>query len=89
MIRSKAYVEAGKKKIKNAPAYGLSMDELETLIMLAYADGNPLNAIGTAFYIGIEAGYRMASKRPQRESYEMGYKDGYKTGKAEHGIEAN
>ena len=80
-MRSEKYIAAGRKKIHENPAYSLSMGEMEYLANL----GHVLNVMGDAFYMGVEAGYRIANKYPQRKSYEMGYKYGYKKGKAENG----
>lgn len=80
-IRNDAYIQAGRKKIHTSSVYGLSMDEMERFREKALKDDIPDLAIADAFYLGVEAGYRMASNRPQRESYEMGYQDGIKAAK--------
>lgn len=80
-IRNEEYVKAGRKKIQEASVYGLSMAEMIHYRTRAYTEELPDLALADIFYLGVEAGYRMASNRPQRESYEMGYQDGIKAAK--------
>ena len=79
-VRNEKYIAAGRKKIHENPAYSLSGAEVERFLKL----GHKLDIMAEAFYIGVEAGYRIANKYPQRKSYEMGYQYGYKRGKAEN-----
>lgn len=63
----KAMKEAGREKIIRAHYYGLSMEEIgELLDELVKAEGNIdslLDVVVSAYYIGIESGYRMATRR--------------------------
>lgn len=62
MIRNKAYIEAGKKKIQTAPAYDLSMPELGHYIASVTDDETFIKTLTNMFYLGVEAGYRMKNK---------------------------
>lgn len=57
-IRSEKYIAAGRKKIHDNSAYSLSMGEVEHFLEL----GRALDVMAEAFYMGVEAGYRIAKK---------------------------
>lgn len=65
MDRGARYIDAGRKKSHDNPQYGLTMGELTMFVNMA-ADKSIYDAIGNAFYLGLEAGTRLA-KRTQEE----------------------
>lgn len=66
MKRSAAYIEAGRQKIRKAPAYDMSIEEMNYYIK-SIAAGNEclpriFKALADVFLMGVEAGYRIKSK---------------------------
>lgn len=62
MIRNTAYIAAGKRKIQKAPAYGLSMPELEHYLTSVTDNETFIKTLINIFYLGVEAGYRIKNK---------------------------
>ena len=61
MDRGKSYIDAGRKKSHNNPQYGLTMGEMKMFVDMAQ-EKSIYDAIGNAFYLGLEAGTRLANK---------------------------
>lgn len=62
MIRNTAYIAEGKEKIRKAPAYGLSMPELEHYLTSVTDNEAFIKTLINIFYLGVEAGYRIKNK---------------------------
>ena len=56
MNRGKAYIEAGKERIRKNDTYDMTMTELKALAERALQQGDISTVIGDAFYMGVETG---------------------------------
>lgn len=61
MIRSEAYINAGKKRVKANSRYDITMNELLRLREIAKYDF--WKAITDAYFLGVEAGARVTERR--------------------------
>lgn len=60
-IRGVSYAEAGLKRIYKHPGYSLQGKELHNILHIA--DRSVCDAVGMAFFMGVEAGARMTEKK--------------------------
>lgn len=60
-IRGESYANAGRKRTQESRGYDLMGQECEYLLDIA--EVSPFEAIGKAFYMGVEAGARMTEKK--------------------------
>ena len=55
--------ETGRKKITSDRRYDLNTEDIAKMIVEHRQSGGDIDSIVTAYYIGIERGYRMATRK--------------------------
>ena len=61
MTRGKAYIEAGRERIRDNDNYDMTMGDIMTLNNIANEE-DLLTALSSAYYMGVEAGARLTEK---------------------------